>query len=140
MGVGLVDINGKTKPTGQLLLEISDAFNKLPPGTKLSSDALDVFKRIGIETIPFLQQLRSHTEYFKANGLPAASQAEIDQSAAYERQIVAIDTRWEALKRSFKEEIVAKVTFVGTVGGAVVSLIDAVTHASALLGHLKKRK
>ena len=103
IGVRLTDINGQTRPTAELLTDISGAFNKLAPGTKLSADAMDLFKRAGVEAIPFLRELKTNSQYFESHGLPSPTQEDINKFTEYERKIAAVDTRWEAFKRGFKD-------------------------------------
>lgn len=58
LGINLRDQFGDLKPTSQILLEFSDALNKLPPGLQQTAASMEVLKRVGPEAVPFLKNLR----------------------------------------------------------------------------------
>lgn len=123
LGVDTTDVNGQLKPTGQLLLEISRAFEHLPPGVKLSKDALDLFKRVGIDTIPFLKELRSNVDYFDAHGLPSPTQKQIDEWADYQKTIAAAGTvfdDWMRKAKAFAAGGFIGFASAGRIGGAML--------------------
>lgn len=101
LGVSAYDTNGNMKSTSAILLQVSDAFAKLPPGVQLSKDALDLFKRVGIEGIPFLRELRENVNYFDSHNLPSPKQSEIDQWAGYNKELAAFTTNKAAFERTF---------------------------------------
>ncbi|TPI13874.1 phage tail tape measure protein [Mesorhizobium sp. B4-1-1] len=56
LGISVKDAGGKLKPTEQLLLEVANAFQKLPDGAKKSTVAIKLFGESGARLIPFLNQ------------------------------------------------------------------------------------
>jgi phage-related protein len=54
LGISFQDANGKVKPMGQLLPQISDQFAKLPDGPEKSALAMKLFGKAGTAMLPFL--------------------------------------------------------------------------------------
>ena len=58
LGISLVDAAGKARPTGQILLDLSDVFNQMGDTGQRSALALKLFGQSGTEMIPFLAKGR----------------------------------------------------------------------------------
>jgi hypothetical protein len=54
LGVNIKDANGKLKTNEQILLEVSDAFKRMPDGAEKSALAIELFGKAGAEMLPFL--------------------------------------------------------------------------------------
>ncbi|MBZ9927760.1 hypothetical protein FJW04_21930 [Mesorhizobium sp. B2-7-3] len=54
LGVNIRDANGKLKTNEQILLDVADAFAKLPDGALKSALAIELFGKAGAELLPFL--------------------------------------------------------------------------------------
>ena len=112
MGVTLHDAAGDMKPTSQILTEISEALNKLPEGLQRDAAAMEIFKRVGIEAVPFMTELTKnlHTAHEEGFG---PTEADVQRFLEYQRQVTILETKWDSLVRSFKEGLVIEVSFAG---------------------------
>lgn len=54
LGISATDASGKLKGTDQLMLEVADAFQKMPDGAEKSATAMKLFGKSGAEMIPML--------------------------------------------------------------------------------------
>lgn len=61
-GISVKDANGKIKPTGQLLGELADRFEKMPDGPKKTALAMGILGRSGESLIPTLNLGRKGIE------------------------------------------------------------------------------
>lgn len=59
LGVTVTDVQGRTKPLDQLLLEIADRFSTVSDGTEKAAAAQRLFGRSGLDLIPLLNQGRA---------------------------------------------------------------------------------
>jgi len=71
MGIDLHTAAGEMKPTSDILIEISEGLNKLPEGLQRDAAAMDLFKRVGIEAIPFMTELNPQPPHRARGGLRA---------------------------------------------------------------------
>jgi hypothetical protein len=53
MGIDFRTATGEMKPTSEILTEISEGLNKLPEGLQRDAAAMDLFKKVGVEAIPY---------------------------------------------------------------------------------------
>jgi hypothetical protein len=53
MGIDFHTATGEMKPTSEILTEISEGLNKLPEGLQRDAAAMDLFKKVGVEAIPY---------------------------------------------------------------------------------------
>src|SRR5262249_15294623 len=60
MGVEFHTATGEMKSTSEILTEISEGLNKLPAGFQRDAAALDLFKKVGVEAIPFMTELNEN--------------------------------------------------------------------------------
>ena len=73
MGIDFHTATGEMKPTSELLTEISEGLNKLPEGLQRDAAAMDLFKKIGIEAIPFMTELNENLRVAHEQGNPSAT-------------------------------------------------------------------
>jgi hypothetical protein len=104
LGVNLRDVSGTLKPTGTVILELADAFNKLPPGMERDAAALEIIKRSGVEAIPVLETLRSKTEEFQANHL-GVSEQDVARFREYNDMIKLAGAQWELFLLQVKKPL-----------------------------------
>ena len=60
MGIDFHTATGEMKPTSEILIEISEGLNRLPEGLQRDAAAMDLFKKVGIEAIPFMTELNEN--------------------------------------------------------------------------------
>ena len=58
LGVSATDVNGKIRPTEQVLLDLADKFSAMPDGADKAALAVKLFGKEGLAIIPFLNQGR----------------------------------------------------------------------------------
>lgn len=117
--ITLRDETGALKPTSEMLLEISDALNKLPAGAERDAAAMDLFKRAGVEAIPVITQLRDRIAEAHKLGL-GVSEADIDTWKKYHDRMEEASATWDRLFRKVK----------GFSAGAFMAVVHALTSAS----------
>lgn len=96
LGIELRDQYGVLKPTQEILLETSDALNKLGPGSQAAAASLEIFKRAGIELLPFLKEYRENTELAQQQLGGIFTPEDQARAKEYERDIALIE---ESAKR-----------------------------------------
>ncbi len=67
LGVSVLDANGKTRSASDILLSMSDRFNKLADGSAKSALAIKIFGKSGAGLIPFLNQGSEQIQKFSLN-------------------------------------------------------------------------
>jgi hypothetical protein len=112
MGVDLRDAAGEMKPTSEILIEISEGLNKLPEGLQRDAAAMELFKRAGIEAIPFMTELNENLRIAHEQGF-GPTEDDVRRFQEYQRDVAQLETKWDALVRKFKEGIVITVSWVG---------------------------
>ncbi len=127
LGIDLRTSMGEMKPTSLLLTEISDALNKLPEGVQRDAAAMDLFKRVGIEAIPFLTELNENLKEAKAQGF-GPTEDDIRRFTEYQHDVAELQTKWDALMRKFKEGLVTTLTIsINWVGAGVKWFLNNIT-------------
>lgn len=58
LGIAVKDAEGKIRPVSDILLDVSDKFEKMPDGVQKTALAMQIFGRAGAEMIPFLNEGR----------------------------------------------------------------------------------
>ena len=96
-------------PTSLILSEVSDALNKLPEGVQRDAAAMDLFKRVGVEAIPFLTELNENLREAKAQGF-GPTEDDVRRFTEYRHEVAELETKWDALMRKFKEGLVTTLT------------------------------
>ncbi len=85
LGVSLKDANGKARSTEDVLLSVSDQFQKMPDGPRKTAIAMALFGRSGVDLIPMLNEggaaIRKWGEEAEAAGLIMSEQAAKDADA-----------------------------------------------------------
>ena len=112
MGIDFHTATGEMKPTSEILTEISEGLNKLPEGLQRDAAAMDLFKKIGIEAIPFMTELNENLRVAHEQGF-GPTEEDIRRFTEYQREVTVLETKWDALVRKFKEGLVVTVTWVG---------------------------
>jgi hypothetical protein len=112
MGIDLHDTAGELKPTSEILVEISEGLSKLPEGLERDAAAMDLFKRVGVEAIPFMTELNENLRVAHEQGF-GPTEDDVRRFQEYQREVAQLETKWDALVRKFKEGIVITVSWVG---------------------------
>ena len=115
MGVDLHTASGEMKPTSEILVEISEGLNKLPEGLQRDAAAMELFKRVGVEAIPFMTELNENLRVAHEQGF-GPTEDDVRRFTEYQREVAVLETKWDALVRKFKEGVVITVTWAGKVG------------------------
>src|SRR5271166_3487689 len=112
MGIDFHTATGEMKPTSEILAEISEGLNKLPEGLQRDAAAMDLFKKVGVEAIPFMTELNENLRVAHEQGF-GPTEEDIRRFAEYQREVTVLETKWDALVRKFKEGLVVTVTWAG---------------------------
>ena len=112
MGIDLHNAAGEMKPTSETLVEISEGLNKLPEGLQRDAAAMDLFKRVGVEAIPFMTELNDNLRIAHDEGF-GPTEDDIRRFTEYQREVTVLETKWDSLVRKFKEGLVITVSYVG---------------------------
>ena len=112
MGIDLHTAAGEMKPTSDILIEISEGLNRLPEGLQRDAAAMNLFKRVGIEAIPFMTELNHNLHIAHEEGF-GPTEEDVRRFQEYQREVSVLETKWDALVRKFKEGLVITVSFVG---------------------------
>src|ERR1700689_587536 len=112
MGIDFHTATGEMKPTSDILTEISEGLNKLPEGLQRDAAAMDLFKKIGIEAIPFMTELNENLRVAHEQGF-GPTEEDIRPFSEYQREVTVLETKWDSLVRKFKEGLIVTVTWVG---------------------------
>jgi hypothetical protein len=106
-GVDVQGVRDGLVPTKELFSQISEGLNALPNTWARNEAAITVFKKAGIDLIPFLQELNENLE--TAKGLQFASQADVDRFRGYQKQVAEFSSEWDHLAIKVKEPLAATV-------------------------------
>jgi hypothetical protein len=112
MGIDFHTATGEMKPTSEILTEISEGLNKLPAGLERDAAAMDLFKKVGVEAIPFMTELNENLRVAHEQGF-GPTEEDIHRFSEYQREVTVLETKWDSLVRKFKEGLVVSVTWVG---------------------------
>jgi len=112
MGIDFHTATGEMKPTSEILIEISEGLNKLPAGLQRDAAAMDLFKKVGVEAIPFMTELNENLRVAHEQGF-GPTEDDVHRFQEYQREVTVLETKWDALVRKFKEGLVVTVTWVG---------------------------
>lgn len=78
LGISVLDVNGKIKPTSDLLKEVADKFASSSDGANKAAFAMALFGKAGADLIPFLNQgSKGLTQFGSSISTEFANQAEI---------------------------------------------------------------
>ena len=109
-GVDLVAVKEGAVPTSEVLRQVSEGLNRLPTSWERNKAAIDLFKKAGIDTIPYVLELNEHLK--ESETLHFASEQDIERYRKYQVQVAAIATEWEHLKLKLQETLVGTVSVV----------------------------
>src|SRR5579885_955521 len=111
-GVDLAEVRDGSASTAEVLEKISEGLEHSGNEWERKKAALDLFKRAGIETLPVLMELNENLKIAREQG-SGPNEADIARFIEYQRQVTILETKWEGLKRTFKEGLVIEVNFAG---------------------------
>src|ERR1700722_7631628 len=112
MGIDFHTATGEMKPTSEILTEISEGLNKLPAGLERDAAAMDLFKKVGVEAIPFMTELNENLRVAHEQGF-GPTEEDVHRFSEYQREVTALETKWASLVRKLKEGLVISVPWVG---------------------------
>jgi TP901 family phage tail tape measure protein len=142
LGISLTTPGGTRKPMHEMLLEIADAFQKMPDGAQKSADAMALFGRGGLAMIPFLNQGRAGIERLEAQAAKlGVTMTEKDAKAAqdFERQTRALSAEIDGLEFKIGRKLIPGLNImVGALVGdanATLAFKGAVAQAGDELTH-----
>lgn len=115
LGVKLYDDVGDLKPTEQIILELADGINKLPPGLKQSAASMEIFKRIGADAVPVLKDLRENLKTSDEVG-GTFTEADLEMFEKWHKELAVLHLEWTRFKTEV--EIPLAVTFKYTLNAA----------------------
>ena len=111
-GLDIADIRNGTASTSEVLQRIAGGLDELPTAFQRNKAALDLFKRAGVEAIPVMLELSENLKIARQEGF-GPSEGDVARFLEIEREVDILETKWERLKRTFKEGLVVEVSFVG---------------------------
>src|SRR6204780_1981270 len=112
MGIEFHPATGEMKPTSEILIELSEGLNRLPAGFERDAAAMALFKKVGVEAIPFMTELNENLRVAHEQGF-GPTEEDIHRFSEYQREVTVLETKWDSLVRKFKEGLVISVTWVG---------------------------
>ena len=115
MGVDIQAVKDGTADTASVLQTISKHWEENGNVLARNKEALDLFKRAGIEAIPFLTELNSNLDHAKDAGF-GYQQSMIDAGVATQKTVADMEERWKNLKL--------------TIEGTAASVLEVFTNTS----------
>jgi hypothetical protein len=109
-GVAPEDLKSGVLSTSEALLSISDGLSKMPNVWERNRAAMDLFKKAGIEAIPFMVELSENIRRARELGF-GPNEEDVRRFKDYHRQIAEASSLWDRLVRKIKEPIAATVLF-----------------------------
>jgi hypothetical protein len=103
-GVDVAGLKDGTASTSEALQKVGAGLEGLPAGIGRTSAAIDVFKRAGIEAIPFLVELNSNLKIAQEQGF-GPNEESLTRFKEYQKEVTILGTKWAELKRSAMEPI-----------------------------------
>ncbi|HEY1898122.1 MAG TPA: hypothetical protein VGG62_17715 [Terracidiphilus sp.] len=103
MGVDLYSLQSGSLSTMQLLDQVSSALEKQPNRWIRNKEAIELFKRAGIDSLPVLTEL--HGIMQETSGMGLVSQESIDKFTEINKQLTILGAEWEQFKLSFESWI-----------------------------------
>lgn len=102
LGVNLYDTaTGQMKPTEQIILDIADAFEKLPPGLQKSAASMEVFKRAGIDAPIVLRDIRANL--IKSDEIGNTfSASDLQMMDEWRKSLAAMGEEWKRFRLQFE--------------------------------------
>ncbi|HXP88837.1 MAG TPA: hypothetical protein VN841_29215 [Bryobacteraceae bacterium] len=110
-GVDVRAVREGLAPTSEVLLQISDGLNKMPNEWERNRAALDLFKKVGIEAVPTLIELRENIEHAREAGF-GFGEDQVKQMIEVNRQVADVETRWKQLRTEMEKPVAAAFEFV----------------------------
>ncbi len=104
LGVAPRDLQGEIRPTAELLLEISEAANKIPNALERNKALMDIFKRVGVEAAPAVLELAHNVERAKELGL-GPEEKDIQRFVQYQQKLTEVSELWAKFTREVKDAL-----------------------------------
>lgn len=114
-GVDIRGVKDGSVATSDVLRQLGRGLEELyngPDPFAAKKASMDLFKRAGVEYLPFLLELNHNLEIAQEKGI-GASQADIDRNAKLLTDVVLIEGKWAKLKRQMQEGVVMEVKIIG---------------------------
>jgi hypothetical protein len=111
MGVRYRDVRtGAVLPMAEVILNLSRRLKELPEGWERNSAGMKVMGRMALTVLPDLVELEEHLNRFYQLDVGLTPE-QVTQFSGWQKHITDLEAAWEKLKISFKEKVVAMVTF-----------------------------
>lgn len=106
-GVDIAGVREGVIPTSQVLQQLSAGLNALPDQWTRNIAVIDIFKRVGVEMLPFLLGIKQGIE--DTNGLKFLTEDQRKQFESYHKELTYIGHEWDMLAIKLKEPLAATV-------------------------------
>ncbi|HXS98750.1 MAG TPA: hypothetical protein VN736_29340 [Candidatus Limnocylindrales bacterium] len=111
-GIDLAEVRDGTAPTAEVLMKISEGLERLPTQWERNKAAIDIFKKAGIDLLPFFVELRQNLSVAEGHDL-GFSNGDIQRFSEAQGYVALIQQKWEEFKVSAKEGVLISVQFIG---------------------------
>lgn len=102
MGVDVQGLRDGVVPVGDVLRQVSTAFKENGDVLSRDKEALDLFKRAGIEAVPFLSELNDNLKHASQAGF-GFDQTMINAGASTQKVLADMETRWDHIKLKIED-------------------------------------
>jgi hypothetical protein len=102
LGVVPHNLNGDLKSTGEIILDISAAMNRIPDAISRNELGMAVFKRSWIEIAPAILKVTEGVKAANEGGFFGPSKAELDKWDEYNRRVTTAEAKFDRFFRSVK--------------------------------------
>jgi hypothetical protein len=106
-GVDVEAVRQGLVPTSQVLLQIGQGLEATHGQWQRNKDALDLFRRAGIEALPFFLELTENMK--ESERFHFLSDADVERLRGYQREVAGISTAWDLLTVKLKQPLAATV-------------------------------
>jgi hypothetical protein len=110
MGVDIRGVRDGTVSTDQVLQQISKSFEENKNTLLRNKDAIDLFKKAGIEAVPFLTELDENLKHAKEAGF-GFRQSMIDAGAETNKELADMGMRWDQVKLKIEGAAASVLTY-----------------------------
>lgn len=134
LGVAVTSSTGQLRPTEAVLLDLADAFARMPDGAEQSALAMKLFGKSGVELIPFLNQGRAGIEQLKSQFKALGLEISGDTARAAETFNDTLDTVKQALSGIALRIAQAALPALQSLADGLVALVS---HGDALMAGVR---
>lgn len=103
LGVDPRALDGQLRPTGQILMELSAALNRLPDEWSRNEAGMAIFKRAWVEIGPAVLGLTHGVQVANEQGFFGPSDAQLAQWGKYHEQVSVAEKKFDNFTRKMKE-------------------------------------